>query len=181
MLKPFKILEERELPKAGLINTFEVDLETPDGNNVTWGYAAFPEMAVVLPVDDEGNVYLKQEWRLSRNTFVWEPVSGKVDVESPTEQDVIDTAYREIQEEVGMKAEKMEFLLTMHSHNHMKNKIHLFLATGLSESKLPGDEYEILEVEKMPFAEAFDKVMNQQEPNGQSAVIFLLAKQKLGL
>lgn len=179
MLKPFKILEERELKNAGNSRCFEVDLETPEGKFVTWGYVQFSDIVIVLPIDNEGNVFLKQEWRLSRNDFVWEVVSGKIEVNEPTKEDILATAHRETQEEVGMKAEKMTFLKTFHPHNHMRCKAHLFVAENLSQNHLSPDEHEIIEVKKLPFSDAYDLVMNQQEPNGQTALIFMLAKDYL--
>lgn len=182
MLQPFKILAEKiafEIPNRHAI--IETDLETPEGKKVRWTYITGKDIAVVLALDTENQVYLKQEWRLNRKDFVWEVVSGVVEETSPTEKQIEDTAYRELQEEIGMRAHKLKKLLTIIPTNHTRSKIHLFLATDLEVSKLPGDEHEILEVRKLPFAEAYDLVLNQQEPTAQNAAIFLLAKQLIGL
>lgn len=178
MLKPFKIIEEREAGKAGRYPIIEADLETPEGKNVTWSVISGKDIAVVLALDSENNVYLKQEWRLNRKDFVWEVVSGVVEEENPTDEQVRATAEREIQEEVGMKAGKLEKLLTFYPFNHMRSKIHLFLATDLTESKLDRDEHEFLEVKKLPFQEAYDLV-HSQEPTAQNALVFALVKYRL--
>lgn len=173
---PFKIIEEREAGKAGRYPIIEADLETPEGKKVTWSVISGKDIAVVLAMDNERNVYLKKEWRLNRKDFVWEVVSGVVEEENPTEEQVIDTAQRELQEEVGVKAGSMKKLLSFYPFNHMRSRIHLFLATDLSDSKLIGDEHEFLEAKKLPFDEAYDLVVNKQEPTAQNALIFLLAR-----
>lgn len=179
MLKPFKIIEEREAGKAGRYPIIEADLETPEGKRVSWSVISGKDIVVVLALDNEQNVYLKQEWRLNRKDFVWEVVSGVVEDENPTEEQILATAHREIQEEVGMKAGNMKKLLSFYPFNHMRSKIHLFLAQELAESKLATDEHEFLEVKKMPFREAYDLVVNKQEPTAQNALIFLLAEKEL--
>ncbi len=181
MLQPFKILEEREAGKLGRYQGIEADLETPEGKKVTWSVIDGKDIVVVLVVDKENNVYIKQEWRLNRKDLVWEVVSGVVEEENPSEEQIRATAEREAQEEVGMKPGSLKKLLSFYPFNHMRSKIHLFLATDLEENKLEGDEHELLEVKKLPFNEAYDLVLNQQEPTAQNALIFLLAQKELGL
>lgn len=180
MLKPFKILNEQS-NKVGEYTVIETDLETPEGKTVTWNVIDGKNVAVVIAVDNENNVFLKQEWRLNRKDFVWEVASGIVEEDNSTEEQVIATAHREIQEEVGVKAGKMKKLLTFYPSNRLRLKMHLFLAQELEESKLPTDEHEFLEVKKLPFEEAYNLVVNREVPTAQNALIFLLAKKELGL
>ena len=74
MLKPFKIISEKsilDIQKKYSVN--EVELETPEGKTTTWKYIqGQKDIVVVLPLDAEHNVYLKQEWRLNRKDFAWE-------------------------------------------------------------------------------------------------------------
>lgn len=174
-MQPFKVLQERKI-FSGRYDVFEIDLETPGGKQVTWSFVAGKDIVVVLALDAENNVYLKQEWRQNRKDFVWEVASGLVPEENPTEEQLQEHAQRELQEEIGMKAGSLQKVLTMYPFNHMRAKIHLYLATDLTESKLQGDENEFLEVRKMPFQEAYDLVINKQEPTAQNAVLFLIVK-----
>lgn len=177
-MKPFKILGERETGKAGRYSIIEAGLETPEGKKVIWSVIDGKDIVVVLALDKEKRVYLKQEWRLNRKDFVWETVSGIVEEDDPTEEQILDTAHREIQEEVGVKANKMEKLLTFYPFNHTRIKIHLFLAQDLEESRLPTDEHEFLEVQKLPFQEAYDLVFSQ-ESTAQNALVFALVKERI--
>lgn len=177
-MKPFKVLNERVSGKAGRYSIIEADLETPEEKNVTWSVISGKDIIVVLALDKEKNVYLKREWRLNRKDFVWEVVSGVVEEENPTEEQIFATAYRETQEEVGMRVNKMEKLLTFYPFNHMRSKVHLFLAQDLEERKLSTDEHEFLEVQKLPFQEAYNLVLSQ-EPTAQNALVFALVKERI--
>lgn len=177
-MKPFKIIKEQNIFE-GRYDVVKAELETPKGDIVQWEVISGPDIAVVLPVDKKGGVFLKKEWRLNRKDFVWEIVSGVVEEESPTDIQIEGTAQRELQEEVGVKAEKLEKLITFFPFNHMRGRIHIFLARDLVESALERDEHEFLEVKKLPFEDAFNLVVHRQEPTAQNAIAFMLAKEKL--
>ncbi|MCI0566358.1 NUDIX hydrolase, partial [bacterium] len=147
-MKPFKIIEEREAYNAdGRIIVVETDLITPEDKKVSWRFAKVPDIVIILPLDTDGKVYLKKEWRANRKDFVWGLPSGVIDTgETPEE-----TAQRELQEEVGTKAEKLSKLMTVFPTNHIRAQFHLFLAEGLSTSVLEGDEHEHLGVSILPF------------------------------
>lgn len=178
MLKPFQVVEEK-VKSVGRFFLIEADLITSEGKNVTWDIFSWKDGVIVLAMDDDKNVYIKREWRLNRKDFTWEVVSGAIEVENPTEEQIVEAAQRELQEEIGMKAGKLEKLITIYPFNHMRNKFHIFLATELSESKLESDEHEHLEVKKLSFKDAYNLVVNQPAPTGQNVIAFQLAREKL--
>lgn len=170
-MKPFKIVEEREAYNAdGRIVVIETDLITPEDKNITWRFAKVPDIVIILPLDSDGKVRLKREWRANRKDFVWGLPSGVIDKDETPEE----TAQRELQEEVGAKAEKLTKLITVFPTNHIRAQFHIFLAEGLSASVLQGDEHEHLEVTVLPFDEAYDLVTKQQTPTAQDALAFTL-------
>jgi ADP-ribose diphosphatase len=181
-MKPFKVLSEQVVFKTNnRISVIESKLETPEGKPVTWNYLSSRDGVIVLPLDNQNNVYLKKEWRLNRKDFVWEVVSGWIEEENPTSDLVLAAANRELQEEIGFKSRNLELLDTFYLSNQMSTKFHIFLARGLVESKLLGDDDEFLEVEKYPFAEAYQIVAQKQIPTAQNLLVFLLVKEKLKL
>jgi|SRR3989344_687677 len=182
MLKPFKVLSEKTLFEVpGRYQIISAELQTPENKNTVWTYLKAKEGVVVLPLDRENNVYLKLEWRLNRKDFVWELPGGWVEEPAPTAEQIKAAANRELQEEIGLKAKKLEELIAIYPFNHLANKFHLFLAQDLVPSQLPKDENEYVEIQKLSFTKAYDLVMRNQVPNGQLAVLFLLVKQRLNL
>ena len=79
---------------------------------------------------------------------------------SPKKEDKIKTAQRELEEETGLKAEKITELLHLHPSNSITDEQgYVFLATQLSEGvqQLEDTEKDI-QVKKIPFDEAVDMV-----------------------
>jgi len=171
-MKPFKIIEEREVYNAeGRIIIVETDLITPEGKQVTWHFAKGADVVIILPLDSSGRVLLKREWRANRKDFTWGLPSGIIDKGETSEA----AALRELQEELGFKAGKLTKLITVFPTNHIRSQFHIFLAENLSPSMLQGDEHEILEVSSLPFDEAYNLVIKQQTPTAQDALAFELA------
>jgi ADP-ribose pyrophosphatase len=179
---PFKIKTEKIVANIGeKYSIIEANLTTPENKSVVWHYLKSKDVVVVLALTEDGQAYIKKEWRLNRKDFVWEVASGTVNLEHATETDLLFVANKELQEEMGVKANKLEKLTAFYLSNHTDCLIHLYLATQLQESPLPRDEHEFLEVAVLPFHEAFDLVISQQIPTAQNLLIFELAKQKLQL
>lgn len=178
-LKPFKIKNEKEIFEVkNKLSIIETDLITPLGENATWHYVNAPDVVLVVALDTNNNIYLQKEWRLARKDFLWEITSGKVEVDSPTEKDFFNIAQKELQEEIGFKAGKIEKIISFYLDNHSNKIYHLFVATDLKESKLEGDEYEYLEVKKFSLKEAWEITTEKQIPNAQTLIALLLLKER---
>lgn len=182
MSSPFQVLSEKSAfhTENGFI-LIKANLETPTGKRVTWSYFKARDGVIILPLDTQNHVYLKREWRLNRKDFVWEVPSGWVEEKNPTQHQILSAANRELQEEVGQKASQLEKLITVFPLNHLSSRFHLFLATDLSPHQLPPDEHEHLELERLPFDQAYQRIMENQIPTAQNALVFLLAKSRLKL
>lgn len=153
----------------------EVDLETPKGET-TWTYIHYPKQAtVIVPIDDEGNTYIKREWRLNKKDFSWEFASGWIDEaeeKEATEEEILSAANRELQEEIGYKAEFLEHVTSFYISNHVDWVFHVVVAKNLTESSLEGDEHEFVEPKKVSFEEAEKILLKDQVPSGQTIVAF---------
>jgi len=179
-LKPFIVKKEEVLPTANphltIVNS---TLIAPNGDEVVWGHIKTHDAVVIFAFDNEQNVYLKREWRLGRKDFVWELPAGFIEQENPTEDQIKAAANRELQEEIGVKASSLEKLITVYPSNYMTMLSHIYFATGLEESSLPGDEHEYLEVKKLPIQEAYELVISTQIPNSQTVIGFTEAMKRL--
>ena len=105
--------------------------------------------------------------------------AGFIEEENPTEVQIRAAANRELQEEIGVKARSLEKLITVYPSNYMTMLSHIYFATDLEESKLPGDKHEYLEVKKLPIQEAYELISNTQIPNAQTVIAFTEAMKKL--
>jgi ADP-ribose pyrophosphatase len=99
------------------------------------------------PGGDDPQILLIRQYRYATDGFIYEIPAGRLEPGEPPEV----CAVRELREETGCTAAKMEHLYTMYTTpGFTDEKIHLFVATGLvsGESSLEADEF----VEVVPTA-----------------------------
>ena len=77
------------------------EVVTPKGTDGIYGVVHFKNTAIgVVPIDAEGNTWLVKQSRYTLNQYTWEiPEGGCPQGESP-----LAAAQRELEEEVGLKA-----------------------------------------------------------------------------
>ena len=129
--------------------------------------------AAVLPVDEDGNVYLVRQFRAPVDRVLLEIPAGKLDYKG---EDRLEAAQRELREETGLSAETWTHLNDMLSTVGFCDEcISLFLARGLSAGDCDPDDDEFLNVVKMPFSEAVDMVMNNEIADAKTICALMMA------
>lgn len=104
----------------------------------------------ILPVEGE-DCYLLRQYRFAVDDYIYEAPAGTIDEgEEPHE-----TAYRELIEETGMKAERFVPKGWIYpSPGYTDERIWLYLAEGLSPCSDYGmDDDEVIEVIRVPVTE----------------------------
>lgn len=92
------------------------------------------------PAGEDPTILLIRQYRYAADGFIYEIPAGRLEPGEPPES----CAVRELREETGCTAAKMEHLYTMYTTpGFTDEKIHLFVATGLErgESALESDEF----------------------------------------
>ena len=75
--------------------------------------------------------------------------------------DPLESAIRELKEETGLTANSWEKILEMHLSNSVSDELSIvYLARDLMIGEAEPEETEKLDIVKMPFAEAYQKVLN---------------------
>jgi ADP-ribose pyrophosphatase len=128
-----------------------LDLDTvefPDGSRGQLEMIRHPGASAVVPilddpVSDDPEVLLLRQFRHAADAFIWEIPAGRLDPgESPEE-----CAGRELAEETGMRAGRLERLTTIYTTpGFTDERIHLFLASGLEEGAHRREADEFMEV-----------------------------------
>ena len=109
--------------------------------------------AVVVPVFDDGTVALVRQYRHATGGVQLELPAGGIEPGETFEQ----AAARELEEEIGFRAGRIEKLTEFYvSPGFLTEKMHVFLATELTESTQKLDEDEIVEVVRLPLTEAIE-------------------------
>ncbi len=134
------------------IQVFHEDVTLPSGDDGIYGRIHFRGRAVgVVPLDDEQNTWLVRQSRYTVNRFTWEiPEGGAKENEDPRV-----CAIRELEEEVGLKAARIEELMRVHTSNSVSDEEGVvYVATGLTAGTQALDASEDIETRKLPLREA---------------------------
>ena len=162
-----KILNRKTLWEGRYLRTSLVTYLGRDGMQHTWEAYDRPGIngiVVIVPITDDGKTVLIRQFRPAIEDYVIELPAGLNDQnESPA-----DCAHRELKEETGYRATKMERLVSgPYSAAASGGKLDIFLATGLEfVGKSGGDDNEDIEVIEIPIDEAMDFLLAaEQEGN----------------
>lgn len=136
-----------------------------------------PGGAAVLPVDDEGNVYLIRQFRAPFGEQVLEIPAGKLE----RGEEPFSAAKRELAEETGFTAAHYFDLGQMWpTVGFCNEKIYIYMATGLSAGQTHPDEDEFISVVKMPLETAWNMCMEGGIVDAKTLVALLKARRLLG-
>ena len=100
------------------------------------GFIHCGDAVVVVPLTASGDVLLAVERSPARDGEILTLVSGSIEAGKSLEG----TAVRELQEEIGWRAERLDFLGELHPFKYLTTRQFVFLARDLTPSKLAGDE-----------------------------------------
>lgn len=143
-----EILKIEILAKTRIFEVQAVDLRFSNGEERTYerlkpqGRSA----VLVIPIQNNELIFIK-EYAVGPERYELSFPKGIVDAG----EDPVESANRELQEEIGFGAKKLDFLRSLYSGpSHMYGLMHVFVAQDLYLSQLEGDEPEPLEIVRYP-------------------------------
>ena len=149
-------------------HTFHVTRETlrlEDGRELTRDIVRHPGAAVILPILEDGRICLIENFRISAGEWLLELPAGTLE---PNEEPLV-AASRELTEETGYQAERIEPLLSFFSSPGMfDEQMHVFLATGLTPGKMDLQDGEQIRVRPMPLEEILKLIQAGQIHDGKT-------------
>lgn len=133
--------------------------------------------AVILPVFDDGTVALVRQYRHPAVRYLLEAPAGTLDDgERPD-----DGAARELQEELGVTAGRLEKLSEFFvSPGFCEEKMWVFLATDLTQGAQRLDEDENLEIVRLPIADALEMITSGEIQDAKTIIALMLAAPRVG-
>jgi ADP-ribose diphosphatase len=169
--KPWITLESRPIYENPWISVREDQVLRPDGRPGIYGVVHFKNKAVgVLPVDEDGHVWLVGQHRYPLDAFSWEiPEGGGAEDETPEE-----TARRELREETGLSAGRMEFLGQSHLSNSVSDEVaYLYRATELTPGESQPEGTERLHIRRFDWPTAWAMVQDGRITDSMSVIALL--------
>jgi len=158
---------------------FDVEQHTvvlPNGKRAGRDIVRNPNAVAVVAVDEQGRVPMVRQYRLTAQRVMLEIPAGKMDAgEEP-----LTSGVRELREETGLTAEKMEYLFGLRvSPGFSTEIIHIYLATGLQQGDCDPDEDEFLQVEWMPLGQLKEMCLCGQIDDAKTVAGILAASERI--
>jgi ADP-ribose pyrophosphatase len=173
MRNPVRRISSRHIHQGNLVRLREDSVVLPRGTEATYEYVEIKNGSSTLAVEENKDVWLVREWKYAIDRPSLEVVSGGIEPgEAP-----LDAARRELREEVGLHAEEWIPLGHVDPFTTMLScPNYLFLARGLTHIGRAPDEAEVIEILRVPLAEAVRLVMTGGITHGTSCVLILKAE-----
>jgi ADP-ribose pyrophosphatase len=166
------ILGREQFLKGHAFNVEKVRLLMPDGRERTYDLVDHVDAVTILPIDDEGMVYFVRQYRVGAEKELLELPAGVMD----EGEDPLTTAHRELREEIGKDASRMERIGGFYmAPGYSSEYMNVFFASNLSEHSLEQDEDEFLSLVKVDVREVFGMIKSGQVEDGKTISAFLLA------
>jgi 8-oxo-dGTP pyrophosphatase MutT (NUDIX family) len=168
---PWKTLSRRPVYENAWIAVREDQVIRPDGTPGIYGVVHFKNVAVgVLPVDEQGRVWLVGQYRYPLDIYSWEIPEGGCPSGETCEQ----TALRELREETGLCAGHLELLVRAHLSNSVSDEVaFIFRATDLRPGPSAPEGTERLRVRRVEWAEAWDMLKRGEITDSMSVIALL--------
>ncbi len=168
---PWTTLERRPIYENPWIAVREDRVLRPDGQPGIYGVVHFKNKAVgVLPVDAEGHVWLVGQHRYPLDRYSWEIPEGG----GPDDEDPEATARRELREETGLVAGRLQYLGRSHLSNSVSDEVaHLYRATELTHGESEPEGTERLQVRRFDWPTAWAMLQDGQITDSMSVIALL--------
>ena len=146
-----------------------------DGTEVTRDKVWHPGAVGIIALDEEHVWLTRQPREVIGAGASLEIPAGKLDVPG---EPPLETAKRELAEEIGKRAEHWEELLAFYtSPGFSDERVWLYVATGLSDSaEHEGDEDERIEIVPWPLAKLDDAIEACEDSKSLIALLWLAAR-----
>ncbi len=147
----------------------------PSGREFDLEIVRHPGAAAIVPLlsdpdSPEPSVLLIEQYRYAAGGTIWEVPAGVLEAG----EDPADCARRELTEETGAVAEAVEHLTTVFTTpGFTDERIHIFLATGLTVGEPDHEADEFIKMKPVPLARALEMIRDGEIADAKSIVALL--------
>ncbi len=168
MLYKEKLVKSEKIFEGKIIRVKVDTVEIAQNKNIaTREIVEHPGGVAIVAITNEGKVCLVKQYRRPFDDFLLEIPAGKLE----WGEDHRECGIRELREETGYSAEKFEYLGEFYlTPGFCNEKIHIYLAEGLTMGEKDLDENEFTQVCEYTFDELIDMIMKNEIKDGKTAI-----------
>jgi ADP-ribose pyrophosphatase len=180
MSHEYEVLASEEIYRGRIISLRKDTVAMPGGGQSVREVVHHPGAVGIVAIDDQDQVVMLRQYRHPVGDHLWELPAGLRDIDG---EPPVETARRELAEEVQLAAERWSLLVTTYSTPGFCDEMVLvYLAEGLTEAALPDGftvEHEELDmtIERVPLADAVQQVFDGTIRNALAVIGILAAAQ----
>ena len=146
--------------------------------SASWRCSVIPEprpwcRSSIRPAGADPRAVLIRQFRHAADGYIWEVPAGRLDGgESPES-----CAERELEEETGMRARRLERLTTIYTTpGFTDERIHLFLADGLEPGAEHREADEFMELHTLRWSQVLEMIERGEIVDGKTLVSLLFVQ-----
>lgn len=168
-----KTLKTKDIYDGNIIKVQSLTVSLPNGKEATRDIVLHPGASVIIPINEKGEIYMVKQFRKPLDMTTLELPAGKLD---SANEDPKVCAERELMEETGLRAGKIEHLISIHTTPGFCNEvIHMYTATDLKQGESCTDEDEFLDVEKIHVDKLIEMITSHKITDAKTIVGVLMA------
>lgn len=175
-----KTISSERIYEGKIINLKVDEVSLPNGKTSKRELIEHPGAVAIVAITPENKLIMVEQYRKALERSIVEIPAGKLEKGEAPEF----TAMRELEEETGYTAEKLELIQTFSTSPGFADEvIHLFSAAGLTKSTSGAvlDDDEFVELLEVSIEEAEQMMADNRIYDAKTAFAVLWAKQKLAI
>ena len=151
-------------------------VELPNGTTTLREIVEHRGSVAMVPVDGKGRVIFVRQYRKAAGERLLEIPAGTLD----GDEDVLECVQRELQEETGYLAGRLEKLFSCYvSPGYTTELVHIYLCSDLTPSRLTPDLDEAIEAEAIPLDQVPYLIASGQLKDAKSIAALLATLQRV--
>ena len=172
-------VSREEIYNGTVLQVVRDKIKLPNGETSHREFCLHMGAVCIIPITDDGMVVMERQYRYAHGRVFFEIPAGKLD--SPDE-DPLEAAKRELLEETGAIADRITYLGRLDTTPALiRERIHMYLAEGLTFGERKLDDDEFINVELVPLTDLLDMVMRGEICDGKTQIAILKAARIKGI